>query len=62
MGHQAVATQTRLHRFEKGLGHAANIAHGTAAIIGTARTLYGAGRALAGVVGPAMAALAPIGL
>ena len=62
MGHQAIASQTRFHRFEKGLGHAANVATTAAGLIGTAKTLWGAGRAIAGVAGPVMAALAPVGV
>ena len=47
---------------EKGLGHAVNMATGLAGILGTAKTLYGAGRAIASVAGPAMLALAPVGI
>ena len=62
MGHHPIANQTRFHRFEKGLGHAASIATTTAGLIGTARTLWGAGRAIAGAAAPVMAALAPVGI
>ena len=62
MGHQAIASQTPFQRMEKGLGHAVNMATGLAGILGTAKTLYGAGRAIASVAGPAMLALAPVGI
>ena len=62
MGHQPIASQTPFQRLEKGLGHAVNMATGLAGLVGTAKTLYGAGRAIAGVAGPAMLALAPVGI
>ena len=62
MGHQPIATQTNFQRLEKGMGHAVNIATAAAGLVGTAKTLWGAGSAIARVAGPAMLALAPVGL
>ena len=62
MGHQAIASQTKLQRLEKGLGHAVSVATSAAGLIGTVRTLVGAGRAVAGVAAPIMGALAPFGI
>ena len=62
MGHQPIASQTNFQRMEKGVGHAINAATTAAGLIGTVKTLWHAGSAAARVIGPAMAALAPVGL
>ena len=62
MGHQPIASQTKMQRLEKGMGHAASLATSAAGLVGTAKTLWGAGSALARVAGPAMMALAPVGV
>ena len=62
MGHLPIASQTNFQRMEKGFGHAVHAATAAAGIIGTVKTLWHAGSAAARVIGPAMAALAPVGL
>ena len=62
MGHQPIASATRFQRIEKGMGHAVNMATTAAGLVGTAKTLWHAGSAAARVVGPMMAALAPVGI
>ena len=62
MGHQPIASATRFQRMEKGLGHAVNVATTAAGLVGTVKTLWSAGSAVARVAGPVMAALAPVGL
>ena len=46
-----------MHRIGKGVGGAVNIATTAAGLVGTAKTLLGAGQAIARVAGPAMALL-----
>ena len=62
MGHQPIASATRYQRMEKGLGHAVNMATAAAGLVGTAKTLWHAGSTIARVAGPAMMALAPVGV
>ena len=62
MGHQPIASATRYQRLEKGSGHAANMATTAAGLVGTAKTLWHAGSAIARFAGPAMLALAPVGV
>ena len=57
MGHQPIAPQTRMQRVEKGFGHAVNIATSAAGLVGTAKTLWHAGSAIARVAGPIVGAL-----
>ena len=57
MGHQPIASQTRMQRIEKGVGGAVNIATNAAGLVGTARTLWHAGSAFARVAGPMVGAL-----
>ena len=62
MGHQPIASATRFQRMEKGMGHAVNVATTAAGLVGTAKTLWSAGSAFARFAGPAMMALAPVGI